>query len=630
MENGVTPTAPTAAPATVPSDELSALILQFENAADGSTDHRAEAETARDYYDGKHWTSAEKETLRKRGQPCITDNRLADKIQYMLGMERKSRTDPKAFPRTPKDEGSAEGATEAIRYVFDANDFSQTRSTVFEYMLVEGVGPCEVVQEGKHTRIRKIRWDRFYYDPHSMELDFSDAQYMGIIAWFDQARLIKRYPGKKAEIEGAFTEAQRTYVDTFDDKPQSKRFFDVKRRRIQVFEHYYWDGQWKRAVFIKGAFLEEPAVSVYLDEFKVPECPIYAQAAFRDRDGDPYGLVRRYKDLQDEINKRRSKALHALTARRVIADKGAVPNVDKARLEVQRPDGYIEVTPQMRFEVESSTDIGMSQFQLLQDAILALQSTGPNAALQGDSGNISGRAKELDQQGGAIQIGALFDQIRHFQTRIARATWNRIKQFWTEETWIRVTDDEEKLKFVGFNIPVTAGEQLMQQLVAQGLPAAVLEEAANEVARDPMSRVPVSRKNDVAEMNVDIIIEEAPDTVTLQQEQFAELVALSGAGVIFPPEVYIEASGLRNKPKLLELLKGGAEMTPEQQAEAAKAKKLQELMAESQVRETVAKADKTEAEARQTTVETAVMIDKAAKPEPPPQARGSKNGASPA
>ena len=42
-------------------------------------------------------------------------------------------------------------------------------------------------------------------------------------------------------------------------------------------------------------------------------------------------MVRRYKDLQDEINKRRSKALHALNARRVIADRGAVENVDKAR-----------------------------------------------------------------------------------------------------------------------------------------------------------------------------------------------------------------------------------------------------------------------------------------------------------
>ncbi len=607
------------------------LIRQFESAADGSVDHRTEAEQARDYYDGNQWTDAEKRTLKKRKQPCITDNRLADKIQYLLGFERKIRTDPKAYPRTPKDEGGAEAATDSLRYIFDCNDFPQVRSAVFEYMLIEGVGAAEVVRDGNKDRIRKIRWDRFYSDPHSVELDYSDAQFNGIIAWFDQDRLMARYPDKRTMIEGCMTEAQRTYVDTFDDKPQTRRFFDLKRRRIQVFEHYYWSGQWMRAVFMKGGFLEEPAPSRYLDENKRPECPIYAQAAFRDRDGDPYGMVRRYRDLQDEINKRRSKALHALNARRVIADRGAVENVDKSRIEVQRPDGYVEVTPGMRFDVETSTDIGMSQFQLLQDAILALQSTGPNAALQGDSGNISGRAKQLDQEGGSIQIGALFDQIRYFQRRIARASWNRVQQFWTEETWIRVTDDEQKLKFVGLNIPVTQGEELMEKAMGMGLPPEQLHQVARELADDPMSRVPVKRKNDVAAMHVDIMIEEAPDVATLQQEQFAELVALASAGVVFPPEVYIEASGLRNKPKLLELLKGGKDMTPEQQAEAERVKKLQALAMESDVRQKVAEADKTEAEAKQTSVETAIAIDQAAKPEPEPAPPGgSKKAASPA
>ena len=615
MENGLENTAQT----LIVDDELSFLIGQFESAADGSIDHRAEGESARDYFDGDQWTTSEKETLKKRKQPCITDNRLSDKVLYLLGLERKARTDPKAFPRTPKDEGAAEAASEAIRFVFDSNDFAQVRSTVFENMLIEGVGAAEVVRDGKKDKIRKIRWDRFYADPHSMELDYSDAQFLGIVAWFDQARLMARYPQHREMIEGLCSDAQRTYVDTFDDKPQAKRFFDVKRRRIQVFEHYYWQGQWTRAVFMKGGYLEPPAPSSYLNEDGRPECPIIAQALFRDRDGDPYGVIRRYKDLQDEINKRRSKALHALNARRVIADRGAVENVDKARIEVQRPDGYLEVTPGMRFDVETSTDIGMAQFQLLQDAIQALATTGPNAALTGTSGDISGRAKQVDQEGGAIQIGPMFDLIRHFQTRVARMTWNRVRQFWTEETWIRVTDDEDKLKFVGFNIDVTAGEQAMQQLAAKGLPPDQLEAAAHELAQDPMSRVPVSRKNNVAEMDVDIIIEEAPDTVTLQQEQFAELVALSKANVIFPPEVYIEASGLRNKPKLLELLKGGKDMTPEQQAEAAKVKQLQELMAVTTARQGVAEADKTEAEARQTTVETAIMIDQAAKPEPAPE-----------
>jgi hypothetical protein len=459
-------------------------------------------------------------------------------------------------------------------------------------------------------------------------LDFSDSLYMGVIAWFDEKRLAQKYPHAAALIEGTMTESQRTYTETFDDKP-TVRWVDTKRRRIQVFEHYYWDGGWKRAVFMKGGFLEQPAASPYVDEDGVPECPIYAQAAFRDRDGNPYGVVHRYKDLQDEINKRRSKALHALTSRRVTADKGAVVDVNAARIEVQRPDGYVEVTPGMRFDMDSNTDIGMSQFQLLQDAINALSTTGPNDALRGASGQLSGKAKQLDQEGGAIQIGALFDQIRHFQKRIARATWNRIKQFWDGETWIRVTDDEQKLKFVGLNVPVTAGEQQVEQMKQMGLQPQEMQAEVMRIAYDPMSRVPVAKKNDVAAMHVDIVIDESPDVITLQQEQFAELVSLASAQVIFPPEVYIMASGLRNKEKLLDMIKGGGEQTPEQQQMQQQQQAMQEQAMQLELRAKAAVAQKDEATAQKTTVETAILtadaIDPPAPEMPQPQQKPPQN-----
>ena len=602
---------------TDPTDTLAQLERQFTDAADSTVSHRTEAEQARDYYDGKQWTSTELKTLTERKQPPITDNRIADKVQYLLGMERKTRTDPKAYPRNPQDEGSAEAATDAIRYVFDCNDFQQVRSLTFEHMLIEGAGAVEVIRDGKKEKIRKIRWDRFYWDPHSMELDFCDARYLGIITWFDEAALIAKYPGKKALIEGVMSDSQRTSVDTFDDKPNTTRFVDARRRRIQVFETYFNSGGWKRAVWMKGNYLEDPTPSPYKDEDGIPECAILAQAAYRDRDGNPYGVVRRYKDLQDEINKRRSKALHMLSSRTVIAEKGAVADVNKARKEVQRPDGYLEVTPTMRFEIQPNVDIGMAQFQLHTSAMNALATTGPNEALQGNSGNISGRAKQLDQEGGALQVSVLFDQIRHFQKRVARKTWNRIKQFWTEETWVRVTDDEEKLKFVGFNVPVTYGEDAVQQMQQMGMAPEQLQQMIPRIAMDPQSRAVARRKNDPAEMNVDVIIEEMPDVVTLQQEQFGELVNLAGAGVVFPPEVYIEASSLRNKQRLTEMLKGGAQGSPEEQAAAQEAQALQKAMAEAQVRKEVAGADKAEADAMQTNVETAVMIDSAAKPDEP-------------
>jgi hypothetical protein len=101
--------------------------------------------------------------------------------------------------------------------------------------------------------------------------------------------------------------------------------------------------------------------------------------------------------------------------------------------------------------------------------------------------------------------------------------------------------------------------------------------------------------------------------VTVQEEQFRMLIELAKSGaVVLPPDVLIEASGLRNKQKLLEKIKGGGELTPEQQAEQDEARQMQKADAQARVDEQVAKADKTQAEAEKVKVDTAVTLANAA------------------
>jgi len=56
---------------------------------------------------------------------------------------------------------------------------------------------------------------------------------------------------------------------------------------------------------------------------------------------------------------------------------------------------------------------------------------------------------------------------------------------------------------------------------------------------------------------VDIIVQEAPDSVTIQMEQFEQLVQLATSGAVpIPPDVLIQAApNLRDKDKLLEAMK---------------------------------------------------------------------------
>ena len=112
---------------------------------------------------------------------------------------------------------------------------------------------------------------------------------------------------------------------------------------------------------------------------------------------------------------------------------------------------------------------------------------------------------------------------------------------------------------------------------------------------------PVGKRNDVTAIDVDIIIDEMPDVVTLQDEQFQNLVTLAQAGVIFPPDVYLDASNLRNKKALKEKLTGGED--PQAQAAAKAAAEMQQRAALAEISKTEAEAEKAKQDAAQTQIE---------------------------
>lgn len=612
-------------------DRLAKYRQQFNESADNTLKERADAERNRDYFDGVQWTADEIATLEKRGQPVITDNKIKDKVEYMEGVERKTRTDPKAFPRTQQHEQDADVATDCIRYVFDKNNLQQTKSRVFQNLLVEGMGGAEVVVDKEDPRqilVRYCRWDRLYADPYSMEPDYSDAMYRGLITWMDVSRAKARWKGKEAilqaTIDGSPKNAPRSTGETHDDKP---RWADAARKRVQVFEHYAWEGnKLMRSVFVWGGFLEEPAECPYVDDEGDHEDPLILQSAYIDREGRRYGLVSRYISLQDEVNKRKSKSLHLLNSAFLTTEKGAVEDIKKAREEVHKPDGAVEVTPGMRFDIDRNLDLSQAHFQMLQQAEAALSATGPNAALLGQSGSISGRAKELDQQGGVLQIGVLFDAIRFWQLRVARAVWNRIRQYWDQEMFIRITDDETSLRFVAINQPMTQGDLAAEQLKGQPLPEEQKRAQVEQIAQDPRSQLPAMDeqgqpriKNAVAKMDMDIVIDEAPDVITIQQEEFAKLAELAGTGnVPIPPDVLIEASQLRSqtKKRIMDKLSGANDPAAKMKAQFDQMMmQLQGMLLEAQVRAENAKAGKDEAATVESQVDAAVKVAEFTSPE---------------
>lgn len=578
-------------------DYLARRIDDFEASEDASCKNRERAERDVDYYDGKQLTEEEHEALRKRGQPPIAFNLVRQKIDYQLGLERAQRTDPRCLPRNPGDEDDANSATDALRYIKDDNRYDQSRSAAWADIIKAGWGGIEVgAEEVKNPKpgrpaikvtMRRCAWDRVFADPYSAEPDYSDASYLGVIVWMDRARAIRMY-GEGADKVFDETVTLGSVGGTYDDRPKNISWVQQgKRRRIRVVQMYHLDvstGKWMYCVFTRGGILQHME-SPWLDEDGNTEHPYVWRSAYIDRDLNRYGTIRDLIDPQDEVNKRRSKALHHFTTRQTFgtAEARGATSVKEIRAQLAKPDGHVDLPPTavwgQNFGIVPTGDQSAGHYELLQQATAVFESMGPNASMQGKSSkDQSGRAILAEQQGGAIQLGPLTDTLKDMDFEVYRKAWNRVRQFWTGETWVRVTDDEKNLKWVGLNAP--AMQEMVDPMTGQVVQVPQI---------DPETGQPVIQ-NAVAELDVDIIIDDAPEVGTLQQEEFSSLAELAKAGFPISPRTIIKASSLRSKGEILR------EMDEEKQQQGGPPPELQLKQAELQM----------QAEARQQEVQAEI------------------------
>jgi hypothetical protein len=588
------------------------LCRMFEESEDASLTARKEAERDRDYVDGKQIPAEELAEYARRGQPPVIDNRIKTKIDYLVGLEKQQRVKPKAFPRTPRHEADADAATESLRYVAESEDYEAKRSAVWRNMLVEGVGGIRIYAEPSRyappldpmgssaltqpeydIRLQRIAWDRLFFDPHSAEADFSDAGYLGIVTWMDFDDALSMYPDAKDILDATLATAPS---DTYDDKPKFSHWADRKRRRVRICQIWIRRaGEWHFAEYTRGGILKG-GPSPYLTDKGESDCELVLQSAYLDRDNNRYGLVREMVTLQDEVNKRRSKSLHLLNTSQVVYETGVVADIEEFRKQAVRPDGTMEVAPgalaNKQIEFRTRDDLATAHFQLLQEAKSAIDIKGPNAIEMGDrtGGEIpaSGRAILASQQGGMIQIGDLLDNLRHLDKRVFRSLWARVRQYWTAEKWLRVTDDERDVKWLGLNV-----DPMSMQAIA-------LQAQQNPATAQAMAGMIGS----VAELDCDIVIDDAPDGLTPQIEQFQSLVELKkydAAGEIPFRAIVRAMPNLKDKQMFLKDMDEQAQRNAQQAQGAQAEQRMRELQlrgAQAEVAETESKAALNFAKAR--------------------------------
>ena len=565
-------------------------LRQYEAFALDKTGELSRSKRDRRYYDHIQWTDDEAKDFRDRGQPIVTYNRIQPKVNYILGHEVRTRVDPEAYPRTPEHEDSRGAVTDALRYVADKVNFDSIRSLSTEDFLIQGRTAVVLGVDELGITTKRWRWRNFFYDPKSLEADFSDAKYLGGAVWWDKDDAIAEY-GKTEELKRIIEEACSLTESVDHPTDDHGIWTDEERRRCLIVEMYWREGdQWWVAHTTYAGDLTGPEPVPFVDDDGKSWCPCIATSCYVIQDdgesgetssaqGERYGIVRGWISPQDEINHRRSRALHDLNVYGVIYERGAIENVRKFLAEMAKPGGAAEVRggalKDATLQLRQPGQLADGHLQLMQEAKTEIDATGPSMpVIAGDKSVLSGRAILAKQSIGSMELERPFDNIRQFQRRIFRGWWWLIRdpQFgWKEEKWLRVRDSKQRdgYRFVTINQRMTRAQRVQdllgkdvpfpnalqsiglgpgepQQIVMEAQQAAqqqvqiAMQQAGAQIPPQELQRLVMEQTqklalqhpllqaefiaNDVGRLCMDIIIEEAPDTTIAAQEESAELM----------------------------------------------------------------------------------------------------------
>jgi len=470
-----------------------------------------------DFFDGLQWADEDAAVLQERGQAPLVYNWIYPAVKWVTGTEKRTRIDFKVYPRSDDDRNESENKTKLMKYIADVNKSQFARSRAFEDAVKVGIGWLECGIRGDPTKEliydRYESWRNVLHDSFSTDKDLGDARYIIRQKWADVDIATMVWPHRADAIRSAavysdlgdFEESDEWYLGQVlssrsgtNSVPLGRNvYLDStsalfnRRERVKIYEMWYrmpermmflvggphagspfdpnddyhaWLVQRQAAstiervalrmrcgVFIKGVFLEDVVSPYRHNDF--PLTPVWGNR--RDRDGQPYGMVRQMRDPQEDFNKRMSKALHALSTRRVFMDKGAVDDVEEVREEAARPDSVFAVKPGMRFELDTDSTVAKDHMAYAEvDARMIQNTGGVTDELMGRKTNaVSGKAIEARQDQGSTVTTDYFDNLRFAVQLHGQKVLSLCEQFITMTKKIRVIGERRGYDFLTINEP---------------------------------------------------------------------------------------------------------------------------------------------------------------------------------
>lgn len=623
---------------------LRQLMSWYYFERDRQARNRLEMATDHDFYDGDQWDPADVETLKDRNQMPLVYNEVAPMCDWLIGTERRNKMDWKILPRSADDVQAADTKTQVLKYVADVNNSAFARSRAFADAIKGGIGWVD--DGGRDDPTKDVIYSQYedwrcvLMDSTGLDFTGEDARYLFRWRWVDEDVAVMMFPDRADRIRQATEDtAGAFHSDPMDDEfawesplndAGSHRSgtlsplgtaavaADAQRRRVKLIECQYRmpvrtqfivsgplrgvifdqrDGALRHALGqVGGTIVDKVTLRMHVAVMTEAHMLAMGVAPYRhnrfsltpticyrhSRTRQPYGVIRRVRGIQQDLNKRASKALWLVNTNQLVGDRDAFDDWEAAREEAQDPQGVLPVKPGAKVEIRRDTDAATGQIQLMTMAAQSIQ-RGVNVTDENmgrKTNAVSGTAIQSRQLQGAVSTTEPFDNQRMAAQAQGEKQLSLIEQLYTEEKVLRLTGGSGPITWVRINQPEIQPDGSVRWL------------------------------NDVAASLADFKVSDADYAGTLRQVMFDSLTQL---GQRLPPEIALrllrmafQFSDLPNKDEITDEIRRltgeqdpQKKLTPEEQQAAEQAAQVQAEAAQIQRESAMAMLEEQRAKARE-------------------------------
>ena len=582
---------------------IQTLLSWVRDSYEFFADHRYEQWRDSEMYDGAQWTPGQIQTLSDMlGMQALTINRTFPTVNMLLGMQVLGQTDIVAKGRTNQDTDLGHIASESLKFVLDQNEGTSKIHVGFRGAVIPGFGGIQVLRNPdprkESIKLAVRDWKYLWWDPHGTPwFDVDSTRYVFMQKWVDLHDLAGLFPEWKTDIEGYFYSSASRMRDIFpyamgtgsmwepytnkEEWGMASLWVDKPRKRVMPVEMWYTirqelmfamfpDG---RAYELNGLPSNEVAqlvtacqevVTGYVPKMRVAtflgdllledspsphghdDFPIAPFVGYTDRFERPYGVPRQIRDMDIEVNKRRTTALAKLNAKTVIMEEGAVEDAEITRQEAMRPDGVIIMRKGKRygehFKIEEHKGDLAAQISLLQESEREIgEMIGANAEMRGTESNaITGVAIDKRTQRGATVTAPLFENLKRAKRKLGYLIMSDIQSFWKQEKVIRVTDrmrGTERLITINQAKSDELGHiTVKNKLNDMKFDIVVTDDIFSDVLREKYANILIESTKRAAPEAVPLIMDVAFEMLDLPRKEFVLMRLRQAFGLDMPPD----------------------------------------------------------------------------------------------